>query len=380
MTMLVRCRLLSALAAIASACGEEGHSGTGGNPPDAVAIADVNDADTDHDSAIDTARDAAPDGDERPTIVRRGEYLVKHVALCSDCHTPRMADGRPDPARFLAGVPGLFRLPRLGPDGGYGVVSGKNLTSDVATGLGSWTDAEIKKAFLDGIGKDGKALSSTMPYYVLHNMSGEDADAVVAFLRTAPAVNNVIAERNFEVAAPAQPIAAAAIPNPMLEATDPSYASAMRGKYLAANIGICMDCHTEHVPSPMPLDTERLFAGGHSFVAADIGIAAPPFPSVIHSANITPHPSGIEGWTAAAVALLLKHGLEPDGVRICPPMPVGPWGAFGGLTDRDARDIGNYIIHLPPTGNSLPLACHDEIPRDAGVSGLLRGPSLKNEE
>ena len=391
MTNSIRRRFsMACLAALASACDEDIHWGIEGSPGDVGATADVDDADSSDDTSTGFKRDAVVerrreggdegDADGRPALVRRGEYLVKHVAICSDCHTPQMADGTPDPARFLAGVPGLYRVPGVGPGGGVGVVSSKNLTSDMATGLGSWTDAEIRKAFLDGVDKDGKALSPTMPYYVLHNMSEEDADAVVAFLRTVPAVTHVIAARNFEVATPALPIAAAAIPDPTLETTDPLYESAMRGKYLAGNIGICMDCHTEHGLGPMPLDQDKLFAGGRAFVAADVGLPAPPFPSLIHTANITPHPSGIEGWTAAAVALLLKQGVEPDGVRVCPPMPVGPSGAFGGLTDRDARDIGNYVIHLRPMGNSLPLACHDEIQRDGGKVMLPRARSVRNEE
>jgi hypothetical protein len=29
-------------------------------------------------------------------------------------------------------------------------------------------------------------------------------------------------------------------------------------------------------------------------------------------------------------------------------------GAFGGLTEQDASDIGNYIIGLPPIANATP--------------------------
>ena len=38
---------------------------------------------------------------------------------------------------------------------------------------------------------------------------------------------------------------------------------------------------------------------------------------------------------------VLKTGVNTDGLTICPPMPNGPNGAFGGLTDNDARDISN---------------------------------------
>ena len=69
----------------------------------------------------------------------------------------------------------------------------------MATGLGSWTDAEIKSAFLDGNAKgvDGgtRPLFPIMPYFVLHNMTAQDANAIVAYLRSIPAVANAIPAR-----------------------------------------------------------------------------------------------------------------------------------------------------------------------------------------
>jgi hypothetical protein len=207
-----------------------------------------------------------------------------------------------------------------------------------------------------------------MPYFVLHNMSANDADAIVAYLRTIPAVSNPIGARNFDLPAASPPVPATAIPDPVLATTDPNYASAMRGKYLAGNFGVCMECHTEHVQTPgaVPLDTAKLFAGGDRFVSAAIGVPSPPFPAVIYTENVTPHATGIAGWTAAAVANVLKNGVDKDGVAICPPMPNGPNGAFGGITDSDALDIGNYIIHLPPIANTIPAICHDVMRQDGG--------------
>jgi hypothetical protein len=208
-----------------------------------------------------------------------------------------------------------------------------------------------------------------MPYYVLHNMSAADADAIVAYLRTIPAVVNAIPERNFDLPAAAPPVPVAKIPDPVLAMTDPNYASAMRGKYLAGNFGVCMECHTEHVQTPgmVPINTDKLFAGGESFVSASIGLPSPPYPPVIFSENITPHATGIQGWTAAEVANVMKNGVVNDGLAICPPMPTGPNGAFGGLTDGDRLDIANYITHLPPIDNTVALICHDFMNSDGGT-------------
>jgi hypothetical protein len=347
--------------------------------PDTV-TADNRDAASTTD-ATDANRPETGGGDsgEGGTPAQRGKYLVENVGACGDCHTPiDFTTGKPDTSKFLAGMPGIFQIPGLGPDGGLGIIGSSNLTSDMTTGLGSWTDAQIKKALLDGIDRDNQPLFPIMPYYVLHNMTTADADAIVAYLRTVPAVPNAIPPRNFALPAASPPVPADKIPDPALPTTDPAYASAMRGKYLAGNFGVCMECHTEHVqiPGAVPLDLTKLFAGGESFVSAAIGLPSPPFPPVIYTSNVTPHATGIQGWTAAAVATAIKRGVDNDGVPLCPPMPVGPLpGAFGGITDSDALDIGNYITHLPPISNTIALVCHDYMSRDGGTDGGNDGTS-----
>jgi hypothetical protein len=116
----------------------------------------------------------------------------------------------------------------------------------------------------------------------------------------------------------------------------------------------------------VPLDLTMLFAGGESFDAAAIGLP-PGFPvRTIFTENITPHSTGVQGWTAAAIAKVIKDGIDKDGVPICPPMPAGPGRAFNGITDSDALDIGQYITHLPPIDNTIPLICHEVINGDGG--------------
>ena len=72
------------------------------------------------------------------------------------------------------------------------------------------------------------------------------------------------------------------------------------------------------------------------------------------SLNITPDETGIEGWTAADVRTVIKTGVDTDGNHLCPPMPFGPMGAFGGMTDAHAQAIGEYVTRLPPIENELP--------------------------
>ncbi len=129
-----------------------------------------------------------------------------------------------------------------------------------------------------------------------------------------------------------------------------------------------MECHTVHTQgTPIPLDTTKLFAGGEDFTAAQLGLPAPPFPTDIYSANITPDSNGIQGWTAQDVANTLKLGVTKNNVPLCPPMPAGPTQAFGGMTDQDALDIGNYVTTLAPIANGAIPFCTPPAPPDAGT-------------
>ena len=82
-----------------------------------------------------------------PSVLERGEYLVRSVAGCGECHTPRDAQGNLDRSQWLAGVANRFDL--TPDDDTTGGISAPNLTPEH---LATWTDAQIERAFLDGVG------------------------------------------------------------------------------------------------------------------------------------------------------------------------------------------------------------------------------------
>jgi mono/diheme cytochrome c family protein len=319
-----------------------------------VADAPVADAPIIDAPAADRPADgAAVPVDGGNTLVARGKYLVDHVIACSDCHTPQLSTGGPDMTKYLAGNAGFVKLP----DGS--VLPSANLTPD-PTGLGNYTDAQIKRMFMDGItpqAVDGgtRALNPVMPYYVFHNMTGDDADAIVAYLRSIPPVKNALPAPSpaFAVAAPANYLDPAKIPTPA--ASYPQRDSALRGRYLAAESGLCIECHTPHPASgPDAIDPTKFFQGGEDFTRFFIGTLN------IHpvSANLTSDPAtGLGDWTPQQIVTVLQQGKDDQGTGICPPMPVGPNGAYGGLTAQDALDIANYIKSLPPAVHDVPDMC-----------------------
>lgn len=281
----------------------------------------------------------------------RGKYLVDAVIACGDCHTPQGPNG-PDMTHYLAGNPMFITLPN------GDALPTRNLTND-PTGLQNRTDDEIKMMFQNGLrpaATGTEALNPVMPYYVFHNLDADDADAIVAYLRTVPGVNNMIPRRgaSFDVPSPAPPLDVTKLPAPA--ASYPNMASALRGQYLAARAGVCVECHTKHLDpgSPTVLDEAHLFEGGEDFSSLFAhSLMIHPVSLNLTSDNAT----GLGTWSVADIVTVLKQGKDKEGKGICPPMPVGPMGAYGHLTDSDANDIANYIHSLPPKTNMIVDMC-----------------------
>jgi hypothetical protein len=62
----------------------------------------------------------------------------------------------------------------------------KNITSHPTSGIGAWSDAEIKRAITQGISRDGRVLKPPMAFAWYANMTDADLSAIVAWLRTVP--------------------------------------------------------------------------------------------------------------------------------------------------------------------------------------------------
>jgi mono/diheme cytochrome c family protein len=126
-----------------------------------------------------------------PSPKERGEYLVR-VAGCAECHTARDDRGTPLPGMTLAGGNDL-RLLDLRP--GDPPIRMPNLTPDQETGIGKWSDDELRRAIRDGVRPDGTKLAEQGPAAIFHDLRDEDVDAIIAYLRSVPAVHNPKAMR-----------------------------------------------------------------------------------------------------------------------------------------------------------------------------------------
>ena len=117
--------------------------------------------------------------------LERGAYLAK-IMDCGGCHTPGALRGQPDQARYLAGSDVGFELP------GLGIFYPPNLTGDVETGVGAWTEHEIVAAVRTGLRPDGRMLAPIMPYHSYGALTDEDALALASYVKSLPAVANKV--------------------------------------------------------------------------------------------------------------------------------------------------------------------------------------------
>ncbi|MGB1388885.1 MAG: c-type cytochrome, partial [Paracoccaceae bacterium] len=113
------------------------------------------------------------------TLVERGEYLVQGIAGCGNCHTPMGPNG-PVWEQDLGGrlVEKIDAFTAIAP----------NITPGGR--VASWSDAELARAIREGIRPDGSLIGPPMPYAMYRGLSDRDLSAIVAYLRTVPAVEN----------------------------------------------------------------------------------------------------------------------------------------------------------------------------------------------
>jgi mono/diheme cytochrome c family protein len=248
----------------------------------------------------------APDS----ALIPRGRHLVQ--VDCAGCHSggaaadPVLSGG----AENFLDIPGGPRL---------GVLHGPNLTPGGV--LRGASDGQISRAVREGVGFDGRPLL-VMPSPHYHAMSDRDLAALIAFLRSQPAVEHVVPARRFNPLAylilglhqyetsaqlpVTRPVAAPA------EAPDSTY-----GAYLTPILG-CADCHGSD------------YGGGRKGQFAPLG------PSLV--SLVREHP--LDTFEQA-----LRHGIKPAGGALDPNRM--PWPTYSNLTDLEVRAVYEFLRGRP---------------------------------
>jgi mono/diheme cytochrome c family protein len=121
----------------------------------------------------------------RSNKIKYGAYLAGPLGHCIECHTPMVGPGQRDYQKSTGA--GGFEL-----RGPWGLAIAANITPHRETGIGKWTDAQIKRAVTQGVRADGSPLNPPMAYAFYARMKPEDLDALVAYLRSLKPVNNPV--------------------------------------------------------------------------------------------------------------------------------------------------------------------------------------------
>lgn len=121
----------------------------------------------------------------RTDKVKYGEYLAGPLGHCMECHTPMTKPPMRDYKNMMGAGGFVFHGP-------WGESVAANITPDNETGIGKWTDAQIKEAITDGVRPDGTKLRPPMAFAYYKNISDDDLNAIVAYLRSLKPIKNEV--------------------------------------------------------------------------------------------------------------------------------------------------------------------------------------------
>ena len=266
---------------------------------------------------------AITSGAAAQTAVERGSYLVNTIMTCGNCHTPK---GPP------AAVAGKDFSGGLTWDEPPFKVTAPNITQDKATGIGDWTDAQIKTMLLTGKNPHGVQEAEVMPTAFYPILIPSDLDAIVAYLRTLTPVVNKVADPVYKIPLPHHVFPGA---EKAYSQTDLNF-KVKKGFYLAT-IGHCMECHTPFTAGGGPDFKNSLGKGGREF----------PGPwGVSKSRNITSSKmAGIGDWTDAEIRTAITEGKRKDGTPLKGPMG---YQYYAKMTRNDLDAVIAWLRTLPP--------------------------------
>lgn len=127
---------------------------------------------------------------DKSDVLAYGQYLT-NAAACGECHTPQDKGAPIMDLHFAGGFD--FKLP------GFGLVKSANITPDVETGIGTWSeDFFVKKfkSYTDSTYVSATVgpnqMQSVMPWVMYGSMTEEDLRAIYAYLKTLPAISNKV--------------------------------------------------------------------------------------------------------------------------------------------------------------------------------------------
>lgn len=280
-----------------------------------------------------------------PERVARGSYLVNQAMSCGACHTTRegafaLTGERAD--MYLAG--NVLELPKNGIK-----VWIPNLTSDVETGLGGWSDDEIMRAIRDGVGQDGHLMFPLMPFSSFRYVSDEDLRAIVAYLRSVPPVKHKrpFAENQLGFVLGFLVDRGVMHHEPAHDVPQPNRRDQLKYGEYVMRLGFCWECHSRTSRAPRDVGQEGFLSGWP-------GPLELPGVGKVYMRNLTPdRETGLGKYDAARITRALRDGRRLDGKHLAPPMSYFT-PHLSGLTDEDLAALVAFLKSVPPVKNQVP--------------------------
>ncbi|HEV7331971.1 MAG TPA: cytochrome c [Flavisolibacter sp.] len=266
-------------------------------------------------------------------VIARGRHLVLSAAHCADCHSP------------VRNVDSVLKLGQDPPLSGafkfqfaLGTFYSRNITSDSATGIGRYSDAQIARALRHGVRSDGEVLLPFMPY---QHLSDEDLSAIISYLRSTKPVRNEVPQNEYSVMGKVIKAFLLKPDGPKEEipkAVKPDTTAAY-GRYLVMSVANCGGCHTKRDNTGQPAG--ELLAGGNPFVEEGLPTLTPP--------NLTPDPASgrIYSWNQDDFIKRFRMGRAFKHSHM-------PWESYNRMTDEELKAIYKFLRSVKPVNTSQP--------------------------
>lgn len=262
--------------------------------------------------------DMPPTGAPDAAQVTRGAYLAR-LGNCAACHTQRGG------AAFAGGR--ALATP-------FGTLYGGNLTPDPETGLGRWSAGQFWRALHNGRSRDGRLLYPAFPYTHYTQVTRADSDALFAYLRSLPAVNQP--NRPHQLRFPYDTQVALALWRAMyfrpgVHQDDPAQGRRWnRGAYLVQGLGHCGACHS---PRNALGATPQLM---------DLSGGLIPMQNWYAPSLASPSEASVADWPLADIERLLLTGVSTRGTVLGPMAEV----VLHSTQHMEAEDVAAMAVFL----------------------------------
>jgi len=279
--------------------------------------------------------------------IKKGEYLVNNVAVCTECHSKR------DWSLFSGPIiPKTIGMGGEKFDNKYANVPGTLFSTNITPfNLKNWTDGELYRVITTGVTRYGKVIFPMMPYLSYSNLDSDDVKSIICYLRSLVPIVNEVQESKLNFP---ENLTILTIPKDANQVKKPSETDTLLyGKYLVT-IAACADCHT---PKQNGIKIPgKDFSGGLDFSFPDFGS--------VKSSNITPDvETGIGSWPETMFIENFKMFSDSTMTHIIAEryrfQTSMPWTMFAGMKKNDLRAIYKYLMSIKRIKNSVIKFSHN---------------------